>query len=95
MGSPLTEVMTMLLQCYCFSTVVKVSNTGLGVVILMLVNYEYSAFSVQLWWLQTAAAPVTGRQISAPSLRILSLGREWRVSKDTLDRTNRLTVTII
>lgn len=65
MGSPLTEVMTMLLQCYCFSTVVKVSNTGLGVVILMLVSYEYSAFSVQLWWLQTAAASVTGRQISS------------------------------
>lgn len=60
MGSPLTEVMTMLLQCYCFSV-----NTGLGVVILMLVSYEYSAFTVQLWWLQTAAAPVTGRHISS------------------------------
>lgn len=59
----------LLCMASCFlpgKRVVKARNARLGVVILMWVFSEYSAHSVQLWLLQTAAAPVTGIQI--PSL---------------------------
>lgn len=49
----------------CGKGKVKISNAGLGVVILIWVLYERFAHSVQLSLLQTSAAPGTGRQMSS------------------------------
>ncbi len=65
----------------CGKLVIKASNITVDVVILMWMFYEYSAYSVELQRLQTAAA-VTGINL-------------YVLYGETLDRTHRLTVSVI